>query len=56
MERQLYSHADLVADRIQFMIWDLERLVHYMPTLPEKSDADEALRALRHLRKQLEGS
>lgn len=51
-------HPDLFAwiasARIRSIISELEDLANYLPTLPEKSDADEALRSLRHLRKQLD--
>lgn len=40
--------------RIGSIVSELEDLAKYLPTLPEKTDADEALRALRHLKKQLE--
>lgn len=41
-------------ERIPELIGEIEVLADYLPTLPEQSDADEALRALRHLRKLLE--
>lgn len=44
----------IAGGRITSMISEIEDLAKYLPTLPEKSDADEALRSLRHLRRQLE--
>ncbi|MFD9893338.1 hypothetical protein ACFWY9_28675 [Amycolatopsis sp. NPDC059027] len=42
--------------RLDYVIQEMTSIGVHLPTLPEMSDADEALRALRHLKKQLEGN